>query len=41
MVKGRGLVIVVQQPTLDNDFTATIEITDDKGGAKEYQPEIS
>ena len=38
--EGRGLVAVDQQPTVDNDFTAIVEITDPKGGAKEYQLEI-
>jgi len=38
--EGRGAVAVAQQPAADNDFTAIIEITDPKGGAKEYQLEI-
>ena len=38
--KGRGTAVVIQQPTRENDFTAIIEIVDDKGGAKEYQLEI-
>lgn len=37
---GRGFVGVTQQPTEDNDFTSIVEITDPKGGAKEYQLEI-
>jgi hypothetical protein len=41
IVKGRGSVKVVQQPAEDNDFTAIVEIADEKGGAKEYQIEIS
>lgn len=41
MVKGRGSVKVVQQPAEENDFTAIVEIADEKGGAKEYQIEIS
>jgi hypothetical protein len=40
-VRGRGTVKVVQQPLPDNDQTAIVEIFDDKGGAKEYQLEIS
>lgn len=40
-VKGRGSAQVVQQPTAENDFTAIVEIKDEKGGAKEYQLEIS
>ena len=38
--EGRGKSAITQQPTQDNDFTAIVEITDDKGGAKEYQLEI-
>lgn len=38
--KGRGDARVVQQPNRENDFTAIIEITDNGGGAKEYQVEI-
>ena len=38
--EGRGSVAVAQQPAADNDFTAIVEITDPKGGAKEYQLEI-
>jgi len=37
---GRGKAAVVQQPTEDNNFTAIVEVTDEKGGAKEYQLEI-
>ena len=38
--KGRGTATVIQQPTRENDFTAIVEIIDDKSGAKEYQLEI-
>lgn len=38
--EGRGYVAVTQQPTADNDYKAVIEITDPKGGAKQYQLEI-
>ncbi|CAN5407904.1 hypothetical protein BH10ACI1_BH10ACI1_21880 [soil metagenome] len=38
--EGRGTAQVIQQPTRDNDYTAIIEITDTKGGAKEYQVEV-
>jgi hypothetical protein len=31
---------VVKQPARSNDFTALVEIVADKGGVKEYQPEI-
>src|SRR5262249_41818404 len=38
--EGRGSAAVTQQPADDNDFKAIVEITDPKGGAKEYQLEI-
>ena len=38
--EGRGKAAVVQQPTQDNNFTAIVEVTDEKGGAREYQLEI-
>jgi len=38
--EGRGFVAITQQPAEDNDFKAIVEITDPKGGAKEYQIEI-
>jgi len=38
--EGRGRSAVTQQPTEDNNFTAIVEIADDKGGAREYQLEI-
>jgi hypothetical protein len=38
--EGRGSVAVAQQPAVENDFTSIVEITDPKGGAKEYQLEI-
>jgi hypothetical protein len=41
MTKGRGKASVIQQPAEDNEYTAIVEIIDDKGGAKEYQLEIS
>ncbi len=34
MTKGRGKASVIQQPVEDNDFTAIIEVTDDKGGCQ-------
>jgi hypothetical protein len=39
--EGRGKTRVVEQPSQDNNFTATIEVNDEKGGAREYQLEIS
>ncbi|HXT68612.1 MAG TPA: peptidase inhibitor family I36 protein [Vicinamibacterales bacterium] len=38
---GRGQVRVVQQPARTNDFTAIIEIFDDRGGAQEYRLEVT
>jgi hypothetical protein len=38
--EGRGSVAVIQQPAEDNNYAAVVEITDPKGGAKEYQLEI-
>ncbi len=40
-VEGRGRIAVIQQPTAENDFTAIVEITDDRGGAGEYLLDIS
>ncbi len=40
-IDGRGTkVSVVQQPNSANEFTAIVEISDDKGGAGEYLIEI-
>ena len=38
---GRGTVTVTQQPTFDNDFTAVVQIFDPKGGADDYELEIT
>lgn len=38
--KGRGNVRVIQQPVRANDFTTVIEISDNGGGAREYQLEV-
>jgi hypothetical protein len=41
-LEGRGTkVSVVQQPNSANDFTAIIEISDERGGAGEYLIEIA
>lgn len=37
---GRGKSAVMQQPAEANNFTAIVEITDSKGGAKGYSLEI-
>jgi hypothetical protein len=41
VVKGRGDVRILQQPSRDNDFTAVIEILDKKGGASDYEIELT
>jgi len=41
MKKGRGEVQIVQQPSRSNDFTVVVEIRDGKGGASEYEFELS
>jgi hypothetical protein len=38
---GRGQVYIEQQPSRDNDFTAVIRIKDPKGGASDYEFELS
>jgi hypothetical protein len=38
---GRGTAAVIQQPSSENGFTAIVEIFDPKGGAKDYQLDIS
>lgn len=35
-VEGRGKVNVIQQPTSENNYTAIIEVHDDRGGASDY-----
>lgn len=40
-LKGRGDVVVIQQPSRDNDFTAVVQIRDPSGGAREYEIEVS
>ncbi len=40
-IKGRGDVIVLQQPNWDNDFTAIVQITDQKKSSDDYQIEIT
>ena len=39
--EGRGTATVVQQPTAENDYTAIIEVYDNRGGARVYQVDIS
>ena len=35
--KGRGSIIIEQQPSRENDFTAIVRIRDTRGGAGEYE----
>ncbi|HSE30146.1 MAG TPA: hypothetical protein VLA93_01075 [Pyrinomonadaceae bacterium] len=39
--KGRGEVFIEQQPSRENDFTAVVRIRDPKGGASDYEFELS
>jgi hypothetical protein len=39
--KGRGQVYVEQQPSRDNDFTLIVRIKDPKGGASDYEFELT
>lgn len=38
--EGRGKVSVIQQPTSENDYTAIVEIYDDRGGSRDYLLDI-
>lgn len=38
--KGRGKVTIIQQPDRLNNYTAVIKISDDDGGARDYDVEI-
>jgi hypothetical protein len=40
-LRGRGDVLIVQQPSRDNDFTTVIEIRDPNRGPSDYEFEIS
>jgi hypothetical protein len=39
--KGRGQVYVEQQPSRDNDYAVVVRIKDPKGGASDYEFELS
>ena len=39
--KGRGEVFIEQQPSRENDYTAIVRIKDPKGGASDYEFELS
>ena len=38
--RGRGEIVIEQQPTRENDFTAIVRIRDTRGGASEYEFEL-
>lgn len=40
-INGRGDVTVIQQPSRDNNFTAVIQVRDSRGGARDYEVEVS
>jgi type II secretory pathway pseudopilin PulG len=39
--RGRGEVFIEQQPSRENDFTAVIRVRDPRGGASDYDFEVS
>jgi hypothetical protein len=39
--RGRGEIFIEQQPTRENDFTAVIRIRDARGGASDYEFELT
>lgn len=39
--KGRGQVVIEQQPSRDNNFAAVIRIKDTRGGASDYEFELT
>lgn len=39
-IRGRGTVDVIEQPTRENNFTATIRIEDKKSGSDRYELEV-
>ncbi|MDQ3474227.1 MAG: hypothetical protein M3447_10870, partial [Acidobacteriota bacterium] len=39
--RGRGEVFIEQQPSRENDFAAVIRIRDSRGGASEYEFDVS
>ena len=39
--RGRGEIFIEQQPTRENDFAAVIRVRDSRGGASEYEFEVS
>ena len=41
MKRGRGDVFIEQQPSRENDFTAIVRIKDSRGGASDYEFELT
>lgn len=39
-IRGRGDVLIEQQPSRENDFTAVVRIKDSRGGAGDYEFEL-
>ena len=39
--RGRGEIFIEQQPSRENDFTAVVRIRDTRGGASEYEFELT
>lgn len=39
--RGRGEIFIEQQPSRDNDFTAVVRIKDPRGGASDYEFELT
>ncbi len=40
-IRGRGTVEVIEQPTRENNFTATVRIEDKKSGSDRYELEVT
>ena len=40
-IRGRGEILIEQQPSRENDFTAVVRIRDTRGGASEYEFELT
>jgi hypothetical protein len=39
--RGRGEVFVEQQPSRENDYTVVVRVRDSRGGASEYEFDLS
>ncbi|HJS24452.1 MAG TPA: hypothetical protein VJ751_08860 [Pyrinomonadaceae bacterium] len=40
-IRGRGEIVIEQQPSRENDFTAIVRIRDTRGGASDYEFELT